>query len=65
MDDAYSAATRILVVYESGLPFGRLATFEERIEAMRNAVESLGLKETSSCDRSFKDIVRAAADLTA
>lgn len=61
--DSMSIATRILIVFESGLPFGRQATFGERLEAMRKAVESLGLEETAK-GANLKEIVRAPVEVT-
>lgn len=56
MVDAIDIATRILVVYESKLPFGAPATFGERMEAMRATVEDLGLKEEGTAN--VREIVR-------
>lgn len=58
MDESYKLATRILVVYESKLPFGRPATFGERIEAITKTIEDLGLKEVGSAN--VLEIVRAS-----
>lgn len=58
MDDAYKVATRILVVYESKLPYGRLATFAERLEAMEKTVEVLNLKENGPAN--LKEIIRGS-----
>lgn len=63
MDEDYNAAARILTVYELALPFGRPATFVERLEAMRYAVGALELKETV-CDANFREIARIAARVT-
>jgi len=57
MDDDYGFATRLLIVYESKLPFDRPATLADRIEAMQGAIEALNLKEGEHAD--IKHIVRA------
>lgn len=64
MSDSYDTATRIIFVYESMLPFGRPVRLDERVEAMRKAVESMGLTERDG-NAQFKDLLRVAEGVQA